>query len=134
MAEVNQQQVIDYIKGISVIELSQLVKALESELVPNNAGSLVASLNGCGTKIQSGSTWLGSTMPGNTLRKSLFYSLSNFSINGFPPSQVISILRSLVGLSMVTLSPEVSVELYFFGACHICLEGPRVSNAITATG
>jgi large subunit ribosomal protein L7/L12 len=32
MAEVNQQQVIDYIKGISVMELSQLVKALESEL------------------------------------------------------------------------------------------------------
>jgi large subunit ribosomal protein L7/L12 len=29
---VNQQQVIDYIKGISVLELSQLVKALESEL------------------------------------------------------------------------------------------------------
>ena len=29
MAEVNQQQVIDYIKGISVLELSQLVKALE---------------------------------------------------------------------------------------------------------
>jgi large subunit ribosomal protein L7/L12 len=32
MSEVNQQQVIDYIKGISVLELSQLVKALESEL------------------------------------------------------------------------------------------------------
>jgi large subunit ribosomal protein L7/L12 len=32
MAEVTQQQVIDYIKGISVLELSQLVKALESEL------------------------------------------------------------------------------------------------------
>ena len=32
MAEVNQQQVIDYIKGISVMELSQLVKALEAEL------------------------------------------------------------------------------------------------------
>ena len=29
---VTQQQVIDYIKGISVLELSQLVKALESEL------------------------------------------------------------------------------------------------------
>ncbi|MBA2604605.1 MAG: 50S ribosomal protein L7/L12 [Acidobacteria bacterium] len=28
----NQQQVIEYIKGISVLELSQLVKALESEL------------------------------------------------------------------------------------------------------
>ena len=32
MAEVNQQQVIDYIKGISVLELSQLVKKLEAEL------------------------------------------------------------------------------------------------------
>jgi len=32
MAELNQQQVIDYIKGISVLELSQLVKALETEL------------------------------------------------------------------------------------------------------
>ena len=32
MADVNQQQVIDYIKGINVMELSQLVKALETEL------------------------------------------------------------------------------------------------------
>ncbi len=32
MAEINQQQVVDYIKGISVMELSQLVKALETEL------------------------------------------------------------------------------------------------------
>ena len=32
MAEVNQQQVIEYIKGISVLELSQLVKTLETEL------------------------------------------------------------------------------------------------------
>ena len=32
MAEVTQQQVVEYIKGISVLELSQLVKALESEL------------------------------------------------------------------------------------------------------
>ena len=32
MAEVTQQQVVDYIKGISVLELSQLVKALETEL------------------------------------------------------------------------------------------------------
>jgi large subunit ribosomal protein L7/L12 len=29
---VTQQQVVDYIKGISVLELSQLVKALEAEL------------------------------------------------------------------------------------------------------
>ena len=32
MAEVTSQQVVDYIKGISVLELSQLVKTLESEL------------------------------------------------------------------------------------------------------
>ena len=32
MAEVTQQQVVDYIKGISVLELSQLVKTLEQEL------------------------------------------------------------------------------------------------------
>jgi large subunit ribosomal protein L7/L12 len=32
MAETTQQQVVDYIKGISVLELSQLVKTLETEL------------------------------------------------------------------------------------------------------
>jgi len=32
MAELTQQQVVEYIKGISVLELSQLVKTLESEL------------------------------------------------------------------------------------------------------
>ena len=32
MAELTQAQVVDYIKNISVLELSQLVKTLESEL------------------------------------------------------------------------------------------------------
>jgi large subunit ribosomal protein L7/L12 len=32
MANVTQEQVVEYIKGISVLELSQLVKALEAEL------------------------------------------------------------------------------------------------------
>jgi large subunit ribosomal protein L7/L12 len=40
MAEVNQQQVIDYIKGITVLELSQLVKALESELGVSAAAAM----------------------------------------------------------------------------------------------
>ena len=40
MAEMNQQQVIDYIKGISVLELSQLVKALESELGVSAAAAM----------------------------------------------------------------------------------------------
>ena len=40
MAELNQQQIIDYIKGISVLELSQLVKALESELGVSAAAAM----------------------------------------------------------------------------------------------
>jgi large subunit ribosomal protein L7/L12 len=40
MAEVSQQQVIEYIKGISVLELSQLVKALESELGVSAAAAM----------------------------------------------------------------------------------------------
>jgi large subunit ribosomal protein L7/L12 len=40
MAEVNQQQVVDYIKGISVLELSQLVKALETELGVSAAAAM----------------------------------------------------------------------------------------------
>ena len=40
MTEVNQQQVIDYIKGITVLELSQLVKALESELGVSAAAAM----------------------------------------------------------------------------------------------
>lgn len=40
MAELNQQQVVDYIKGISVMELSQLVKALETELGVSAAAAM----------------------------------------------------------------------------------------------
>jgi len=40
MADVNQQQLIEYIKGISVMELSQLVKALETELGVSAAAAM----------------------------------------------------------------------------------------------
>jgi large subunit ribosomal protein L7/L12 len=40
MAEINQQQVVDYIKGISVLELSNLVKALETELGVSAAAAM----------------------------------------------------------------------------------------------
>jgi len=46
MAELNQQQVIDYIKGISVLELSQLVKALESELGVSAAAAMPMMMPG----------------------------------------------------------------------------------------
>ena len=40
MAELNQQQVVDYIKGNSVLELSQLVKTLEQELGVSAAAAM----------------------------------------------------------------------------------------------
>jgi large subunit ribosomal protein L7/L12 len=40
MAEVTQQQVVEFIKGISVLELSQLVKTLESELGVSAAAAM----------------------------------------------------------------------------------------------
>jgi len=40
MAEVTQQQVVDYIKGISVLELSKLVKTLETELGVSAAAAM----------------------------------------------------------------------------------------------
>jgi large subunit ribosomal protein L7/L12 len=46
MADLNQQQVIDYIKGISVLELSQLVKALESELGVSAAAAVPMAMPG----------------------------------------------------------------------------------------
>jgi len=48
MAEMNQQQVIEYIKGISVLELSQLVKALESELGVSAAAAMPMAMPGGG--------------------------------------------------------------------------------------
>jgi len=44
MADVTQQQVIEYIKGISVLELSQLVKALEQELGVSAAAAMPVAM------------------------------------------------------------------------------------------
>jgi large subunit ribosomal protein L7/L12 len=46
MAELSQQQVIEYIKGISVLELSQLVKALERELGVSAAAAMPMAMPG----------------------------------------------------------------------------------------
>src|SRR5215218_8080751 len=48
MAEVSQQQVVDYIKGISVLELSQLVKTLETELGVSAAAAVAVAAPGGG--------------------------------------------------------------------------------------
>ncbi len=46
MAEVTQEQVVDYIKGISVLELSQLVKTLEEELGVSAAAAMPVAVAG----------------------------------------------------------------------------------------
>ena len=48
MADVTQEQVVDYIKGISVLELSQLVKTLEEELGVSAAAAMPVAMAGVG--------------------------------------------------------------------------------------
>ena len=48
MANVTQEQVVEYIKGISVLELSQLVKALETELGVSAAAAMPMAMAGGG--------------------------------------------------------------------------------------
>ena len=48
MADITQSQVVEYIKGISVLELSQLVKTLESELGVSAAAPMMMGGGGGG--------------------------------------------------------------------------------------
>jgi large subunit ribosomal protein L7/L12 len=48
MADVTQQQVVEYIKGISVLELSQLVKTLEGELGVTAASAMPMAMPAAG--------------------------------------------------------------------------------------
>ena len=45
MSDVTQEQVVDYIKGVSVLELSQLVKTLEEELGVSAAAVMPAAVS-----------------------------------------------------------------------------------------
>jgi large subunit ribosomal protein L7/L12 len=54
MADLTQQQVVDYIKGISVLELSNLVKALESELGVSAAAAMPMMVAGGGAPAAGG--------------------------------------------------------------------------------
>ena len=44
MSEVTQEQVVEYIKGVSVLELSHLVKTLEEELGVSAAAAMPAAV------------------------------------------------------------------------------------------
>jgi large subunit ribosomal protein L7/L12 len=48
MAELTQTQVVEYIKGITVLELSQLVKTLEQELGVSAASAMPMAMPGGG--------------------------------------------------------------------------------------
>ena len=48
MADVTQEQVVEYIKGISVLELSQLVKTLEAELGVSATAAMPMVVAGAG--------------------------------------------------------------------------------------
>jgi large subunit ribosomal protein L7/L12 len=82
MAELNQQQVIDYIKGISVLELSQLVKALESELGVSAAAAMPMAMPG-------GGAGGGAAAAAPAEEKTEF----NVSLVSFPADKKINIIK-----------------------------------------
>jgi large subunit ribosomal protein L7/L12 len=81
MAELNQQQVIEYIKGISVLELSQLVKALESELGVSAAAAMPMAMPGGG----------GAAAAPAAEEKTDF----NVSLVSFPADKKINIIKAV---------------------------------------
>jgi large subunit ribosomal protein L7/L12 len=79
MADLNQQQVIEYIKGISVLELSQLVKALESELGVSAASAMPMAMPAGG----------GASAAAPAEEKTEF----NVSLISFPADKKINIIK-----------------------------------------
>ena len=58
MADLTQQQVVDYIKGISVLELSNLVKVLEGACADTNvAATKQPNINGAIRLMTRDSFW-----------------------------------------------------------------------------
>ena len=91
MAELNQQQVIDYIKGISVLELSQLVKALESELGVSAAAAMPMAMPGM-------------AMPGAAGAAAPAEEKTEFNVNlveiGADKIKVIKVVREVTSLGL----------------------------------
>ena len=91
MAEVNQQQVIDYIKGISVLELSQLVKALESELGVSAAAAMPMAMPGMGGAAAGGGAPAAEEKTEFTV---------NLTAAGANKVNVIKVVRAVTGLGL----------------------------------
>ena len=54
MADLTQEQVVEYIKGVSVLELSQLVKTLEEELGVSAAAAMPVAVAGAAPSSAAG--------------------------------------------------------------------------------
>jgi len=82
MAEVNQDQFVDYVKNMSVLELSQLVKRLESELGVSAAAAMpMAMAPGAG----------GGAAAAPAEEKTEF----NVSLVSFPADKKINIIKAV---------------------------------------
>jgi len=83
MAEVNQDQFVDYVKNMSVLELSQLVKRLESELGVSAAAAMpMAMAPGAGG---------GGAAAAPAEEKTEF----NVSLVSFPADKKINIIKAV---------------------------------------
>ena len=91
MAELNQQQVVEYIKGISVLELSQLVKALESELGVSAAAAMPMAMPG------GGGAAAGGDKAAVEEQTEFTATLTEIGPNKIP---VIKVVRELTGLGL----------------------------------
>src|SRR5688572_4674238 len=111
MAEMNQQQVIEYIKGISVLELSQLVKALESELGVSAAAAMPMAMPGGGG---------GAAAAPAAEEKTDF----NVSLVSFPADKkinIIKVVREVTALGLKSSARHFSA--FWFGLLCSALNG-----------
>jgi len=90
MADVTQQQVVEYIKGITVLELSQLVKTLESELGVSAAAAVAVAAPAAG----GAAAGAGAAAE----EKTEFDVMLNAA--GEKKIQVIKVVRELTGLGL----------------------------------
>jgi large subunit ribosomal protein L7/L12 len=90
MADVTQQQVVDYIKGISVLELSQLVKTLEAELGVTAAAAMPMAMPAMAGGAGGGAAAVE--------EKTEFDLILNAA--GEKKIQVIKVVRELTGLGL----------------------------------
>ena len=90
MAEVTQQQVVEYIKGISVLELSQLVKTLESELGVSAAAAMPMAMPA------GGGAAAGAAAPAEE-KTEFTVTLTDIGTNKI---NVIKVVREITGLGL----------------------------------